>query len=100
MQIAILHQNLKHFAGFAFEETIVRQHHRGASAGLQRGQHVLNEIELLVAGLNGEVFALRRLVRASGSEGRIRQDDVVLLAAERLVDGVAEIDVRLDSVQK
>ena len=100
VQIAILHQNLEHFAGFAFKEAVIRQHHRGASAGLQRGEHVLHEVELLVAGFDGKIFALRRLVRAFGSERRIGQDHVVLLAAEWFVDRVAEINVRLDAVQK
>ena len=62
--------------------------------------HVLDEVELLVARLDGEVVALGGLVRALGAEGRIGEDAVVPLAAVRLVDGVAEIDVRLDPVQE
>ena len=100
VQVAILHENLEDFAGLALEKTVVRQHHRGASAGLERGQDVLDEIELLVAGLDREVFALGRLIRAFRSEGRIGENHVVPLAAERFVDGVAEINVRLDSVQE
>ena len=100
VQVAVLHQNLEDLAGLALEQAVVRQHHRGASAGLEHRQDVLDEVELLVAGLDGEVVAVGRLVRALGAEGRIGEHHVVTLAAVRLVDGVAEVDVRLDAVQK
>src|SRR5439155_26208909 len=51
-------------------------------------------------GLNCEVFALRCLVCSSCSKGRIGQDDVVLLSSKRIIDRVAEINVRLDAVQE
>ena len=100
MQVAVLHQNLEDLAGFAFEKAIVRQDHGSAAAGFQRAEDVLNEVELFVAGLDGEVVAFGHLVGALGAEGRIRQDDVETVAAVGFVDGVAEINVRLDAVQE
>ena len=43
---------------------------------------MLNEIELLVAGLDGEVFSIRCLVCSFGSERRIGQNYVVSLATK------------------
>ena len=74
MQRAVLHENLEDFAGLVLEEAVVRQHDRGASAGLERGEDVLDEVELLVARLDGEVVAVGRLVRALSAEGRIGED--------------------------
>ena len=42
---------------------------------------------------------IRCLVGALGAERRVREDDVEALAARRLVDRVAECDVRLDLVE-
>src|SRR2546426_3768087 len=53
VQIAILHQDFKYFARLVFEKTVVRQYHRGSSAGLESIHYVLDEIELLVAGFDG-----------------------------------------------
>src|SRR5437667_10191499 len=61
---------------------------------------MLKEIELFVAGLNCEVFALRCLVCSSCSKRRIGKNDVVLLSSKRIVDRVTEINVRLDSMQE
>ena len=78
------------FARAAFEEHVVRQHHRRASVLLEDGEDVMEEIELLVAGACLEIVAvdderfLRRLARlvddghaALFAEGRIGQDDLV-----------------------
>src|SRR5205807_2128037 len=100
VHVAILHQNFEHLTSLVFEETIIRQDDSSAPAGLERSQNVLKEIELFVAGLNCEVFALGRLVCSSCSKGRIGKDDVVLLSSKRIIDRVAEINVRLDSVQE
>ena len=61
---------------------------------------MLHEVELLVAGLDGEVVAVGGLVGALGAEGRIGKHHVVALTAVGLVDRVAQIDVRLDAVQE
>jgi len=61
---------------------------------------VLDEVELLVAGLDGEIVAVGRLIRAFSAEGWIGEHHVVTLAAVGFVDGVAEINVRLDAVEK
>lgn len=53
-----------------------------------------------LAGLDGEVVAVGRLIRAFRAEGRIREHHVVTLAAVRFVNGVAEINVRLDAVEE
>ena len=100
VQVAVLHEHLEHLAGLALEQAVVRQDHRGASAGLEDGEDVLDEVELLVAGLDGEIVAVGGLVRALGAEGRIGEHHVVTLAAVRLVNGVAELDVRFDAVQE
>src|SRR5437667_8400908 len=61
---------------------------------------MLKEIELFVAGLDCEVFTLGCLVCSSCSKRRIGKDDVVLLSSKWIIDRVAEINVRLDSVQE
>jgi hypothetical protein len=76
VQRAVLHENLEDFAGLALEEAVVWQHERGASARPQCGEDVLDEVELLVARLDGEVVAVGRLVRALGAEGRIGEDAI------------------------
>lgn len=100
MQRAVLHENLEDFAGLALEEAIVRQRERGTSAGPERGEDVRDEVELLVARLDGEVVAVGRLVRALGAEGWIGEDVVEAVAAVRFVDGVVERDVGLDAVEE
>src|SRR5207253_10127761 len=100
VHVAVLRQNFEHLTSLAFEETIIWQDDSSASAGLERSQNVLKEIELFVAGLNCEVFALRCLVCASCSKRRIGKDDVILFSAKRIIDRVAEINVRLDAVQE
>ena len=89
MQVAVLHEDLEDLAGLVLEQAVVGQHHGGPAAGLEDVHHVLDEVELLVAGLDGEVVALGRLVGALGAEGRVGQDAVVALAAVGLVDGIA-----------
>ena len=55
VQVAVLHQDLEDLARLALEQTVVRQHHRGSPARLQRVDDVLHEVELLVAGLDQSV---------------------------------------------
>ena len=86
--------------GAAFEEDVVRQHHRRAAVLLEDGEDVLEEIELLVARARPEIVAvdderflggLARFVddgdAALLAEGRIGQDDVVfaVLRGERVL---------------
>jgi len=49
---------------------------------------VLDEVEWLVAGLDCEVVAVGRLVRAFRAEGWIGKHHVVTLAPVRLVNGI------------
>ena len=42
-------EDLEHLAGLVGEEAVVRQHDGGPAAGLEDGQDVLDEVELLVA---------------------------------------------------
>ena len=67
MKIAVLHENLKYVAGLVCEEAVIRHHHGGASAGLQNGQHMLEEVQLLVRGFDREVVAIGHLVRTLSS---------------------------------
>src|SRR6266852_535984 len=99
VQIAILHQDFEYFACFAFEKTIVREHHCSASTGLERVHYVLDKIELLVTGFDSEVVAIRSLVRSFCTEWRIRKNHIIAFAAIRFINGIAEIDVRFDAVQ-
>ena len=84
------------FARAAFEEHVVRQHHRRAAVLLEDGEDVLEEIELLVARARPEIVAvdderfLGRLARfvddgdaALLAERRIGQDDVVFAVLRR-----------------
>ncbi len=57
-----------------------------------------NEIELLVAGLNGEVISVGGLISASCSKRGICKNDVIALSAIRFVDRISQIDVRLDAM--
>lgn len=99
MDVAVLHQHLEHLAGLVGEQHVVRHHDGAAATGLQQREHVLEEVELFVARLHHEVVTDRRLVRALRPERRIGEDHVEALARRRLVDRVAERDVRLDLVQ-
>ena len=81
MEVAVLHEDLEDLAGLVGEEHVVGHDDGGAAAGLEDGQDVLEEVELLVAGLDDEVVAVRCLVRALGAERRVGQDDVEALAA-------------------
>ena len=67
--------------------------------GFEQRQDVLDEVELLVGGLDDEVVADRRLVCPLRSERRVGEDDVEALARGRLVDRVAERDVRFNLVK-
>src|SRR5207244_1418314 len=100
VHVAVLHQNFEHFTSLAFKQTIIWQDDSTAPAGLERSQKVLKEIELFVASLNCEVFPLRCLVCPSCSKGRIGKNDVVLFSSKRIIDRVAEINVRLNTVQE
>ena len=76
MQVAVLREDLEDLAGLVGEQAVVRQHDGGPAAGLQDGQDVLEEVELLVDVCDREVVAVGRLVRALGAERRIGEDHV------------------------
>lgn len=105
------------FPGAAFEEHVVRQHHRRAAVLLEDGEDMLEEVELLVARARPEVVAiegerlLRRLARlvddgdaALFPEGRIGQDDLVLavLSGQCVLGGHRQVRIRLaaDAVEQ
>ena len=52
MEVAVLHQDLEDLAGLVGEEDVVGNHDGGPAAGLEDGQDVLEEVELLVARLD------------------------------------------------
>lgn len=56
-------------ADVAFEQRVVGQHHGGAPTRLQRTADVLQEGELLVAGLEGEVATRGQAATFLGAEG-------------------------------
>ncbi len=41
---SILHDDLKYFAGFAFEQTVIGKHNCRPTAGFKNRQHVLEKI--------------------------------------------------------
>ena len=84
MDVAVLHEDLEDLAGLVGEQHVVGHDDRGAAAGLEDRQDVLEEVELLVARLDDEVVAVGRLVGALGAERRVGEDDVVALAARGL----------------
>ncbi len=100
VQVAVFGQNLKDLAGLVGEEAVVGQHHGGPPAGLQDRQDVLDEVELFVAGGDGEVVAVGGLVRPLGAEGRVGQDHVEAVGRRGLVDRVAQHDFGLQAVQE
>jgi len=61
---------------------------------------MLEEVELFVAGLDGEVIAVGGLVCAFGAERWIGEHDVVTRTTVGFVNSVAEVDVRLDAVEE
>jgi hypothetical protein len=85
VDIAILHQDLKHFTGFAFEQAVVGKHDCGATSWLQGGQYVQNKVELLV-----DVWIVKSSRPVLGLLLWFRKadwsHDVVSLATERFVD--------------
>ena len=93
-------QDLEDLARLIREQAVVGQHHGRPSAGLQGRQDVLDEVQLLVAGRDGEVVAVGGLVRALGAERRVGQDHIEPVGRRGFVDRVAQNDVRLDPVKE
>ena len=72
MQIALVHQVTANLLAVAVgKEHIVRQHHGGTSlvVGFQAAVDVLEEVQLLVAGGEGEVVPGGALAALLGAEG-------------------------------
>ena len=57
MDVAVLHQDLEDLAGLVGEQHVVGHDDRGTAAWLEDREDVLDEVELLVAGLDDEVVA-------------------------------------------
>ena len=57
MDVAVLHEDLEYLASLVGEQHVVGHDDCGATAGLEDGQDVLEEVELLVACLDNEVVA-------------------------------------------
>ena len=100
VHIAVFHKVLDDVARGVGEEDVVGQHHGGPSAPFEYGDHVLDEVELLVAGADGEVVPHRGLVGPFGPEGGIGEDAVVPFAPVGFVDAVAQVDARFQSVEE
>ena len=93
------HEDLEDLAGLVGKQAVVGQDDRGPAAGLEDGQHVLDEVELLVAGRDGEVVALGAWFAPLVPNGGLVSTTSNRGALGRLVDGVAERDVRLEAVE-
>ncbi len=74
VQVAVLHEDFKNLSGLVLKEAVVRQDDRSPSSGFEDVHDMLNEIELFVAGLNSEIFPLRRLICALCAEWWIGED--------------------------
>jgi hypothetical protein len=61
---------------------------------------VLDEVQLLVAGLDGEIIALRGLVGALGAEGRVGENTIEALPPVGLVDSIPQGDFSLNAVEE
>lgn len=85
VHVAFVHQLAADgFAGAAFEQRIVGNHHRGAAVRLEQGLDVLNEVELLVAGGGPEVVALDDVL-LGGGPAVLADDHRAALLAERRI---------------
>jgi hypothetical protein len=62
MKVAIFHEDLEDLTGLVGEEDVIRYYDRSAAARLENRNHVLDEVELLVAGRDHEVVAGRGLI--------------------------------------
>lgn len=100
VDVAVFHKVFDDVARGVGEEDVVGQHHGRASSLFEYGDDVLNEVELFVAGGDGEVVTHGSLVCPFGSEGGIGEDAVVPFAPVGFVDAVAQVDSRLQSVEK
>src|SRR5262249_16527263 len=100
MEVAILREDFEHLASLVGEKAVIWQYDCSTTAGLEDGQYVLHEVELLVARRDGEVFALRGLVRAPSAEGGIGEHYVdPARALGWIVDRVAEVDLGFQLVE-
>ena len=100
VHVAVFHKVLDHVARGVGEEDVVGQHHGRPSAFFEYGDHVLDEVELLVAGTDGEVVPHRGLVGPFGSEGGIGEDAVVPFAPVGFVNAFAQVDTRFSPWRK
>src|ERR1017187_7080670 len=99
MQVAILGEDFKDLARLVSEERVVWNDDGGPPTLFQNRHHMLNKVQLLIAGLDGEVFSVRGLICTFYTERRIRKHDIEAPAVRNFVDGVAELDFRLKSVE-
>ena len=101
MQITLVHQVAADFLAVAVsKEHIVRHHHRRFSGGFQKGVDVLKEVQLLVAGGEGEVISGGALAALLGAERRIGKHQVKIMESPALVgQGIGQQNLTVDVVQ-
>ena len=87
------HEDFEDLARLVGEQAVVGQDDRGPAAGLEHGEDVLDEVELLVAGLDREILAVGGLVGPLGAERRVGEDAIEALGRRGLVDRVAQRDL-------
>src|SRR5206468_2264224 len=88
VNVTICGEQVEDRARLIGKETVIWYYHSRSSPRLENGQNVLEEIELLIGGRDGEVVPARRLIRSFCSEGRVGQHDVVVFGWRRVVDGI------------
>ncbi len=99
MKVAILGEDFEDFTSLVREKAVVREDDCRPSSGLQYGQDVLNEVQLLIGRCDGEILTVGVLIGSFGAKGRISEHYVETVARRGLVDSIPEVNRRLDTVQ-
>ena len=99
VQVAFFGDDFEDLARLVGEQAVVRHDDRRPTSWLERGEHVLKEVELLVARGDGEVVPRGSLIRPASAEGRIGEYAVEAVARRWVVDGVAQPNMWLKVVQ-
>src|ERR1039458_327939 len=89
VEVAVLYEDFEDFPGFVLEKAIIGKNDGGPPAGLENGKNVLDEIQLFVTGLDGEIVAFWSLAGTFGPERRVGEDDVESHGRGGNVDGIS-----------
>ena len=99
MEVAILGEDFEDITCLIGKDDIVGHDNGGATARIQDTHHVLNKVELFIAGRHGEIIPVWRLVGSFGAKGRIGHNAVTEVPPLGFIDSISQIDVGLDAVE-